>query len=332
MLNLLPMTAQSFPLAGGDAGVNQTVRAMQRLIEKGKRDPDIHSLAAQILTQAAVPSFDRAGAARAIGEWVRDNIRFTDDVVGIETLHSAREVARLRIGDCDDFTILISSLLQTVGLPTHIVTVAGSGDDPTQFSHVYPEVEIDGQWIAVDYARRDPDFGRTPEGYFRKRVYEEAGRYADVAGLAGMGGRRRRSRSGVAYFPNALPGAYSAVNLNKYRHQLRGRAPSGFGHYGQRALGRLGQDETVQDIASILTASAPDITAATSGAANIIRAENTSLYPYAGIGVGAAALPAGYTVNSAGQVVPGVAGISSSTLLLAGAALLAVLFVSREGQ
>lgn len=329
MLNIeqQPMAANSFPLADGDAGVNQTVRAMRRLIERGKRDPLIHSLAAQILTQANVPSFDKEGAARAIGEAVHRNVRFTDDVVGVETLHSAREIVRLQIGDCDDFTILICSLLETAGLPTRIVTVSANGEDPTQFSHVYPEVNIDGDWKAVDFARRSPAFGKTPEGYFRMRIYEQAGGYADVSGLAGMGGRgsvRGRRRS-LNYFPNALPGAYSAVNLNTYR-QLRGRAPHGFGHYGVRALGQLGQDTTVQDISSILTSAAPDIVAATSGAANIIRAQNSSLLPYAGT-----TIPPGYIVNTAGQLVPvgTIGGISTTTLLLAGAALLAVVFVAK---
>lgn len=329
MLNIeQPMAANSFPLADGDAGVNQTVRAMRRLIERGKRDPLIHSLAAQILTQARVPSFDKEGAARAIGEAVHRNVRFTDDVVGVETLHSAREIVRLQIGDCDDFTILICSLLETAGLPTRIVTVSANGEDPTQFSHVYPEVNLDGVWTAVDFARRSPAFGKTPEGYFRMRIYEQTGGYADVSGLAGMGGRRsvRSGRRGsLNYFPNALPGAYSAVNLNTYR-QLRGRAPHGFGHYGQRALGQLGQDTTIQDIDAVLTSAAPDIVAATSGAANIIRAQNTSLLPQT--------IPAGYTVNSAGQLVAigTIGGVPTSTLLIGGLALLAVVFIAKGQQ
>src|SRR5258705_297323 len=103
------MKAESFPLAGGDAGIEQTVRAMCRLIEKGKKDPIVHETAARIIREAGVPSYDWGGEARAMFQWVLQHIRFTRDVYGKETLHAAPEILRLGIGDCDDFTILLCS-------------------------------------------------------------------------------------------------------------------------------------------------------------------------------------------------------------------------------
>ena len=156
------MRAQSMPLLEGDAGIAQTIQAMRQLIDQGKKDPVIHELAAQILHRGRVAAHDSAGEARAVGEAVYRNVRFTRDVYGKETLHAARDIVRLRIGDCDDFVILICSLLGTIGHKTRIVTVSNHPEDPGQFSHVYPETFVNGRWVAVDYARRSPAFGKAP--------------------------------------------------------------------------------------------------------------------------------------------------------------------------
>jgi hypothetical protein len=71
-----PMRAQSFPLAEGDAGVSQTVRAIRQLIEHGKEDPRIHE--PRRANAARGPRAGRISAGRrdspplepsTIGEW-----------------------------------------------------------------------------------------------------------------------------------------------------------------------------------------------------------------------------------------------------------------------
>ena len=217
------MHAQSIPLAGGDAGVHQTIRAMRRLIEQGKKDPIIHESAANILRGANVPAFNWAGEVRAIYNWVAQNIRFTRDVYGKETLHAAAEILRLGIGDCDDFTILLCSLLGTVGHKTRILTIS-KPEDERHFSHVFPQVFLDGQWITIDAARRNPMMGRSPENTERVRIWDTASdNFVDVQGLAGPGGAN----------PNALPNAYPAWVADPRFRTLRGSTGiQGLGHYG----------------------------------------------------------------------------------------------------
>src|ERR1700739_907637 len=142
------MNLQRIPHLDGDPGVSQTIRQMCQLIEEGKKDPLIHQTAAKILTAARVPAFDWPGEARAIYSWVKRNIRFTRDVDGHETLHGAADVLRLGIGDCDDFTVLILSLAGTIGAHGRIVTIATGRGEDSDFSHVYPEVEVNGRWIS----------------------------------------------------------------------------------------------------------------------------------------------------------------------------------------
>lgn len=299
MVNLemhAPMRAQSVPLAGGDAGIQQTIRAMRNLIEQGKKDPVIHELAADILHRAQVPAHDHLGEARAIGEAVYRNVRFTRDVYGKETLHAAREVARLRIGDCDDFVILICSLLGTIGHKTRIVTVSNHPEDPSQFSHVYPETYVNSRWVPVDFARRSPEFGKAPESYFRKREWSTTSdEYIDIEGLNGQT---------MGYDPRRLPMAYR-VNVEP---RFRARPPYGMGNYGARALSGL---RGLGDATDILTALTPLVQAGTTGAANIIRAENTPSYA-----------PPNFGIPS---TLPGtIGGISTGTMMIGGLAVLAL--------
>lgn len=329
------MRAQTFPLAEGDAGTSQTISAMRQLIEQGKKDPRIHELAARILTAARVPAeYTPAGeiaAARAIYGWGLANIRYTPDVTGKETLHSAWDVARLRIGDCDDFTVLYCSLFETIGKQTRIVTISSHAEDPNQFSHVYPEVLVRGGWIAMDAARKGAAFARGPEHWFRKRIWDSRSpEYADVAGLNGYA-----QRHALGYQPAMLPAAYRA-NVDPRFRRLRARAPMGPGNYGRPAVRRMQLgDDSGFNISSI----APLITAGTTGAANIIaasRANPANPFFLPTTSLVAPGLPGTYPY---GMIPPGspyasalspFGAISPTTLLLLGGGLLLAVVASRH--
>ena len=317
------MPVASMPLAGGDTGVEQTIAQMRRLIEQGKKDPQVHEYAAAIIRSCNVPAFDWNGEARAIFEWVRRNIRFTRDVYGKETLHSAPEILRLGIGDCDDFTILICSLLATIGAKTRIVTVSNHAEDPSQFSHVYPEVKIpNGSWIPLDAARRSPAFGRGPENYFRKRLWDTTSDdFIDIEGLQGP--------AGVS--PAALPGAYRPGVVDPKWRTLRGTAPHGLGRYGLPALralrsrGGLGDGSVWSSLPGIIATGGQET-------ANIIaasRAAPTNLVPTTGGYPSATITPYGATIPS--TFSPSIfAGVSTGTLLLGGLLLVGVVALSRR--
>ncbi len=317
------MRAQTIPLAFGDAGTAQTIAAMRRLVEEGKKDPVVHETAAAILRR--VRSFDWHAEARAIFDWVRQNIRFTRDVQGKETLHSAREILRLGIGDCDDYTVLICALLGTVGHRCRIVTIAGHGEDPSQFSHVYPEVFLNGQWIPLDAARRNPGFAQAPENFYRKRVWNTTSdEYIDVEGLGATGAqttaalaRAVRRRPLGQYHPARAPVAYRANVYPRFR-RLRSTPFLGVGHYGKPATQQLGVDWS--DIADVITAGGETT-------ANIIAASRASpfnLFPTTGPG---ARVPYGAPVGPIGPSP--FAGVSPTWLLIGGGLLIAVLMARR---
>jgi Transglutaminase-like superfamily len=152
------------PLMGGDAGVSQTIQEMRSLVDQALRDPSILRTAKDIVR--SVPAFDDYAEAQALYNWVRQNIRFTKDPVDKETLYPPSELLQIRAGDCDDISMLLGTLLMAIGYPARLMTVAANGDE---FSHVYVEGQINGQWIPMDPARSDSQFGVAPPSYTRAR-------------------------------------------------------------------------------------------------------------------------------------------------------------------
>jgi hypothetical protein len=295
------MKLTRIPHLDGDPGVEQTIRQMCRLISQGKQDPKVHELAAQILRCARVAAYDWNGEAQAIFNWWHKNIRFTRDVDGHETLHAPADILRLGIGDCDDFTVGICSLLKTIGADCRIVTIAVDPDG--EFSHVYPEVILpSGRSIALDAARQSAAFGKSPERWTRKRIWSvDSGEYADMGRLGALGFRQSiapgQGPQG-AWKANVYPpfrvaaremtGSYLKAFPVAPPHQQFKRPPIGFGNYGvpaaraalkdfssgdlKRTLGRMGDDFDWSGLAQTIGAGA-------TGAANIIRATNAPQLP-----------------------------------------------------
>jgi hypothetical protein len=256
-------------MPGGDRGTEFTIAKIRELVHQGMTDQAINRFAFAIVHAAGVQPFDFVGEIRAVFDWVRRNIRFFKDVDGVETLRTAREILTIRGGDCDDINaVLLTSLLLTIGHGVRLVTISSDADAPGVFSHIYCEVEIGGEWVPLDAARRDPSFGKGPRSYFRKRIWSlTSNQFRDVSGFDDRQMRRVQVGSG--------------------------RGQMGLGFYGARQhngrLRRLG------DFSDILDSIAPIIQSAGTATANIINATNGGIR---------ASIP-GYAVNPAtGQLVP----------------------------
>jgi Transglutaminase-like superfamily len=329
-----PAKAQVYSLPSGDAGVAYTIRKMRPLIRQGIKSAKVRGQALTILNQYKVKAFDWMGQARAHYDWILRNITFTPDPRGIEGLQSADWTLDYRRGDCDDYTTLMCSLLGTIGMKCRMVTIAGDPRDPDQFSHIFPEVSVNGQWVTVDAARRRPQFGLSPTNYFRKRWWaadDEA--WGDMQGLSGM-------RLGLNVTPNALPGAYRAnsspvleavqsqfVAGRQQRRARLLRKRAGLGYVSKGHYRRLGDwSDFTDNLPEILST-------ATTGAANIITAQRAApqnLYPTTNA---SSRVPAGYSpLYSFGypSTADGIGGISTSTLLIGGL-LLGGLLLARRG-
>ena len=124
-----------FPLSDGDRGTAETIAKIRKLVHQGMTDQYVNRTAIAIVRGGGIPQFDFGGEIRAIFEWVRRNIRFTRDIAGIETLRTASEILQVKAGDCDDInSVLLPSLLGTIGHHVRLVTISSDPTAPRAFS------------------------------------------------------------------------------------------------------------------------------------------------------------------------------------------------------
>jgi hypothetical protein len=106
--------------------------------------------AIDILLARGVPAKDYLGEIKAIFEWVQQAVRYTKDPLDVELLHTPRRMIELRAGDCDDMTILLGSMLESIGHQVRLVLAGPDAARPDRFSHIYLEVQHQGRWIPLD--------------------------------------------------------------------------------------------------------------------------------------------------------------------------------------
>lgn len=130
---------------------------MGKLVKRYKTARAIRELALSIVSR--VPGKNWAREAFAVQDWVKQNIRYTKDVHGVETLQTPVQTLRLRQGDCDDQSSLVASLLAAIGHPTRFVAVGFSG---TRYDHVFAETKIGNKWLALETTEDWPPGKRPP--------------------------------------------------------------------------------------------------------------------------------------------------------------------------
>lgn len=199
------------PLQRGDAGVEQTIDLIRRIVDDGVKDPFVNRTAIDILRRANAPNFDRDAKLRALYEYVQwPNFLYVEDPVGPfgpkETVRPVRDLLSIRAGDCDDFTVLLAALAGTIGIATRAVTIAADPRAPRDFTHIYPEAEVaPGRWVPLDAARPGAMYGVGAPVYFRKRIWSLTdSTYRDVSG-GGSDGRLVSSLNGYTVLGDVGP-------------------------------------------------------------------------------------------------------------------------------
>ena len=149
--------------------IDDRVRKIKELAEKGKQDTTIRKIAAEIVQ--GLPEKDYKSEIVAIAGYVKGNVRYTKDVAGLDTYQHPVRTLELGIGDCDDFSSLLCSLLGTVGHRTALKVVQTKNHD--DYNHIYPLVEIGNKWIPLDLTVDKPIGWEVPKNQvIKEKVYE----------------------------------------------------------------------------------------------------------------------------------------------------------------
>lgn len=136
-----PLLVKTKNQPGGVAGNMHTIKVMRQVAHDLKGHPTIRALALAILNYYGVKSQDYVDEAKAIGKYVQNKVQYVKDPLGIEQLHNPimlieqiqRGVAR---GDCDDMSLLIATLLLSIGHQPYFKIVRFNSTSGS-YNHIY---------------------------------------------------------------------------------------------------------------------------------------------------------------------------------------------------
>jgi len=134
-------TQQSRSLLGGLPWTSSAVTfrnfgdeaaALRKMVDHCSADLALKEFTLNVLHKAGAGSRQELDQALAIGEWAQQNIYYVHE--GRETFQRPETTLRLRAGDCDDFTILIASMLGTIGIRNKLCILKIEG----RWAHIFP--------------------------------------------------------------------------------------------------------------------------------------------------------------------------------------------------
>ncbi len=168
-------------LKPGILGNIETVDLMREVAHDRKGHPIVRQLALSIVHALKIPSMNHLAEARAIGQFVQQKVRYVKDAEGIEQIHDPillidqinRGIAQ---ADCDDQTLLIATLLLSIGIKPKFRCVrykARSGG----YNHIYLVVYEKDRDTPKQRLVIDPIIEDQPIGF---EVPHESGKEYDV--------------------------------------------------------------------------------------------------------------------------------------------------------
>jgi hypothetical protein len=150
------------------------MRALREIAMKGGRDPDIATLAVNIVRDAGVQPRDYKGQAAALLNWVQSQIYYINEPG--ERLQDPVYTLKVRYGDCDDMAILLASLYEACRLPWRYVLsgrspanklvrwVEGTPKKQAKWSHIYVIVGYP-PYTPKKWFYAEPTLQRVPLGW-----------------------------------------------------------------------------------------------------------------------------------------------------------------------
>lgn len=128
-----PPPARLLSIPSGEAGVTATLKLMAQIARQYCSHPLIRQSAADLVNQCA--PHDQECEVATLQAWVQNNIRYIHDVDEVETLQTPDYTLQHGYGDCDDQSILMASMLLSIGIKAAYVAIGIEGGP---FSHVLP--------------------------------------------------------------------------------------------------------------------------------------------------------------------------------------------------
>ena len=143
--------------------IDERVSYIIKLIQKGRSDPRVHELAIRTVSKRCgedwcIAERDYAGEVKAIFAEVRKRVRYVRDEYGADTFKAAKHTLTWAGGDCDDYSVVLGSLLQSIGYPVKLRVIRTT--DSPEWNHIYVLVGVppgpNAEWIPLDASVNKP--------------------------------------------------------------------------------------------------------------------------------------------------------------------------------
>jgi len=130
---------------------------MRRFVREYKKTLPVRQLALSLIRD--LPGHKNwVGQIKRLHSYVQKRVQYVRDVNGVETLQTPLVTMQIKQGDCDDQSILLASLLESIGHPTRFVAIKQNFFGP--FVHVYTETKIGPKWYALETTEKMQPFAR----------------------------------------------------------------------------------------------------------------------------------------------------------------------------
>jgi hypothetical protein len=97
--------------------------------------------------------------AKSIFYFVRDNFEYVLDPTAFEYVKSAKQSLAVGGGDCDDASVLLASLLDSVGVRTRFVFVPRHVYVQAYLPEALNRYKTEGEWVNLDATCKNCEFG-----------------------------------------------------------------------------------------------------------------------------------------------------------------------------
>lgn len=130
------------------------VKLIASIVRKYVTNPCVRKKAEEIVREYNCGT-NQMCQIKAIFDYVKKNVQYLEDIYMIDTYKDPCSILKSGFGDCDDFTILLDSLLASIGFPVGIRIIKQRKESP--FHHIYAIViypkdaiiDIEGEKIKI---------------------------------------------------------------------------------------------------------------------------------------------------------------------------------------
>lgn len=134
---------------------SQQRQLLWKLIDKYTGNPELINIASKIIRELNIPERDNLALVKGFQKFVQQNIKFFRERP--ERWASPVRTIQWGIGDCDDKTIVLATLLRSFRLPVRLKFIRFiSPKTKKKVSHVYPQVGLNGKWVTLETVQQWP--------------------------------------------------------------------------------------------------------------------------------------------------------------------------------